>query len=123
MEQVIVDIARRLGLEAERVWPQVVAVTFLKGLFYSVSEPLILVTCIWLIVVLVRIIARERARPKSTDGIGLDDGLGTYLCCGSAIAILAIVGFAVLSDLPNQFAAVLYPEAVTVINLAKSAKS
>jgi hypothetical protein len=46
LEQKIVEIADRLGFEAARLWPQVVAITWVKSLCYLMMQ-LAFVSLVW----------------------------------------------------------------------------
>ncbi len=101
--QMLVNATDKLGFEAMRIWPQVVAITFVKGLFWIVADIIILVGgalgMLWLI----------RRCQATVDNYFSS----TPILLMVYVALLVIM----LCSLPDQIAAVLYPEAVTVLRM------
>lgn len=100
--------AERLGFEAIRIWPQVVGITFVRALFWTVVSLTLLAL---LIVALVRLWQHAKHRFEATKN---DDEWSSAIIISTVL--LAFVIF-ILFQLPDQLAAVFYPEAATVLRL------
>lgn len=133
MEQVIVELARKLGLEAARVWPQVVMVTWVTSLFWAVACPVLVVAsgvAIWRIIAWAHstITSNEaafKAAKANASGYvsSFDyDSMNAYLVCIPVVLIAVMVALVALVSWPDNIAGALYPEAVTVLKLAKGVK-
>lgn len=132
MDQTIARIAEQLGFQATRIWPQVVAVTWITGAFWLVADPFIIVACVITIVRSIKMMSAamreaqtdfEAAKAKGNYVSSLDyDASGFVFICLAACGVAGVIGVAVLVGFPDQLAAVLYPEAVTVMKIAKGLK-
>lgn len=119
MEQLIIQTAEKLGMEAARIWPQVVMVTWVRGVFWSVVDPIIFVLCVIGLIKLIRVGIEEYQREKV---YYLDDSMGLFIFL--TFGGVGLIFFTLLSLIswPDQLTAAFYPEAVTVMNLVKLAK-
>lgn len=116
--QVIVDSAEKLGFAVERVWPQIVMVTWVTSLFWLIVLPLVMIVCsagglIWY--------RRARAYFADSDHDYETEPLYVIVSVVIGFGIFVIVGAAV-GSLPTYLAGFLFPEAQTVLNLARSVK-
>jgi hypothetical protein len=120
MEQQVTDIlaaltkaANQLGVQAIRLWPEMVRVTFIKGLTSLMCPPLVIGLLIWLAVLCM--MSAQSESKDSPDRIGSGDGWA-FLAAGMAVvAVMLLVVWVVV--IPGAVAAVLAPEATTVLNL------
>lgn len=109
----------KVGIEAIRLWPQIVGITFVKSVFWTVATPLLVVAWVvatrWL-----------RGKARALNAADRDmDRFDTFAVTASAVLLVAIGGFlvaALVSDWPNNIVGVFYPEAKTVLDLITKAK-
>lgn len=111
LAKLIAEAAQGLGIAAERIWPQMVYITFITSLFWLVTHILLLVGESVLIAKLIGYLRGEMKKVES-------DG-GFYALV--AVALLGMAAFISIACLPNVLAGVLAPEAVTVLDLIKKA--
>lgn len=132
MDQTIARIAEQLGFQAARIWPQVVAVTWLTGIFWLIADPFIIAACVIAIVRSIKMMLTamrkatadfEAAKAKDHYASSFDyDSTGFMFACLALCCVAGVIGLVVLVGFPDQLAAVLYPEAVTVMKIAKGLK-
>jgi hypothetical protein len=124
LEQKIVEMADRLGFEAARLWPQVVAITWLKSLCYLVLQVALIVilwtalTIYWLKFFKPAIGRYYDELRKGGDRRYVEEPIGWVagLIVGGVMALF--VTLLVASEMPHNIAGVVYPEATTVLRLA-----
>ena len=122
------DIADKLEMEFARVWPQIVLVTWVQSICYLIINTFLVVGCsIAIVKIITATMAHVRRQEKayteaqakktvySTDF----DSMGHVFAAGCAVVVLGLIWFFALSVWPTQLSGVLFPEAQTVINLAK----
>jgi hypothetical protein len=125
LEQKIVEIADRLGFEAARLWPQVVAIVWVKSLCYLVMQ-LAFVPLVWaaLLVYWLKFFRpaigqyRDDLRKAGERRYAVEEPIGWIagLIVGAVAA--SFITVLVVSLIPDNIAGVLYPEATTVLRLA-----
>ena len=107
-------LAQQFGFTANRLWPQIVAVTFWE----SVA---------WLLIDLVILIggglAMARVLGWAVEGVRKDDEDSSgYMVVGVLIAIAALlVGGLIIATLPDVIAGIVAPEAVAALNVLRAA--
>jgi len=116
--QGIIDIATKLGLASERIWPQVVMVTWATSLFWAIADPLIFVGSLIGIVRIWRFSWTQINRANDE----YDEATSAVLVCFGAASLLGVLAFLALLGFPDQLAGVLYPEATTVLRIARGLK-
>lgn len=122
LAEAIAQLAQRLGIEAARVWPQMVAMTWTQALVGLVTNTGVLV----LILGLGLWLARRWWRAKKDDGGGGGDDSDAVFLFGMAASLVAIVclisAIVYLSWLPDAIAALAYPEPTTIRDLLRAVK-
>lgn len=106
--------AQQIGAEGIRLWPQMVGITWLKGVASLVGGPLLAL----LFAGVAAASARVAANADSGEWAEIPGVMGAVLAGAAALTVTIIV----LVTLGDSLAAVFYPEAQTVLNLAKSIK-
>jgi len=105
--------ARALGLQAERLWPQLVGITFVKSVTWVVAAVLWMIASVYY---------WHRFRPAllawdktlGSDARGM--GVVAVVLLGGMTIFFLMTGFStILNSLPGVF----YPEAQTVLDLLK----
>ena len=115
--QRLVDAAEKLGYEAARLWPQMVAITWFKAIaaiaMWSLLVPLLLGVGVWLIRKAHRAEAEARAQDRFRSGAG-----DIYQIPGFVFLVYAGVAVLVgILSIPDVGADLLYPEARTVLRM------
>lgn len=118
MVNLISQMAERLGYEGARLWPQMVAMTFVRSLCWLVVDPLIVLASVMIVRKLWGMRQAERQRivqeghyHSSVDTMGWDMVVTiTSVACG------VLSGIA-LCSMPGALTGVLFPEATTVLHL------
>ena len=111
MEQFVAlfqNVAEQLGMQAARLWPQVVMITFVKSLTNVVGELLIIVTSA---------VTIRRVWPWAWHITDESGDNGTLFLASGLTAVGVILSLIMLADLPNQLSGTFYPEAATVLRL------
>jgi hypothetical protein len=138
MDQTIVRVAEQLGFQAARIWPQVVMVTWITSLFWTIVDPLLICAAAIGIVRVWRYAwgAVARANNAYDEAVAVA-GKGPYsshvsrfdydpswvvITCIVAATAMFIGATAALIAFPDQLAGTLYPEARTVIRIAQGLK-
>ena len=125
---VLAQIAAKLGVAVDRLWPQLVAVTFYTSLAWAILTPLLI---LFSIVAAYRVDdwcrrkmeLENNRRAKDRDYLyahfGNNDGWWVLRIC----TWLTVVGIVIwgAADYPGVLAGVFAPEGVTVLNLLKAA--
>jgi hypothetical protein len=111
MEDVIVRAAERLGYEAARVWPQIVLVTWAHAVWYFAANAMVFVVGLALLLRAYKRIDWDSPHPNAHVAIAALAGLAVFIAGGN-----------LLFGGGERFAALLAPEAVTVLNIAKGLK-
>lgn len=140
MDQTITRIAEQLGFAAERIWPQVVMVTWVTSLFWAIVDPLIVLLGVVAIIRLWRfawvcIDTANKEYAAATAAESTKQGFSARLVshsdydptwpvvisvlAGIAVSLIAIIA---LASFPDALAGALYPEATTVMRIAKGLK-
>ncbi len=116
LAELIAGAAERLGIEAVRVWPQIVMVTWIRSLVYLAMIVALYVATY----VICRRVAAWITRPRS-DGeyVFGDDETGFMQFLGEFVggAVLAIGLMIATRSLPDVMAGVFAPEAMTVLRM------
>lgn len=129
MEQLIIDMAQKLGFTAERIWPQIVMLTYMKSLFFTILYPIEVAAYVvaerWYWRLFMRKGRAYEARNKGlADYQRENDDYLAAMCIGGLVVsvLLGFVMLVIIADWPYQLGGALYPEARTVLDLVKSAK-
>lgn len=114
LTKLLAEAATKLGIEAARLWPQLVLITFIKSAFWSAVLLLFLATgpLIW--------VSRFRFMVVHWDEEDID--FPTIFVTLSVLITFPFIGLIALVVLPNQLAGVFVPEAITVLDLLKQVK-
>lgn len=132
----IASAAEKLGYETVRIWPQIVLVTFVRSLGYLVLDGFGLIVAIIGLCVVWRIAMRRYAEANDrVEAANAKEGRDPWSYSRSAPDLSDYVMSATLFSLPFMamgviaaltapyyLSAVLYPEAVTVMNLVQQAR-
>jgi hypothetical protein len=134
VDQVVARVAEQLGFQTARIWPQVVMVTWVTSLFWAIADPLIVVAAVVGIVLLARRTLAEIASTRIAYDKAVADKPGSYayksdydamgwtMTGAMGCLLLAFVASIALSHFPDQLAGALYPEATTILRIAKGLK-
>jgi hypothetical protein len=123
MNELIVRAAEQLGYEAARIWPQIVMITFVQSLFWLVVDPLF-----WLMYVVLGLKifgAWKQFKVRHDENEFSDRGdfiLGSVAVWALFVVLGLLVMSATLPYYPSYVSGVLYPEATTVMNMARGLK-
>jgi hypothetical protein len=103
--------AERIGMEGVRLWPDVVRITFLTSLFWAIVDPLIVAALAYGTLRLYRGAMADAVDSFDREGVRIFSAL-LFVCAG-------LIAFLALSYWPGALSGVFYPEAKTVLDLAK----
>jgi hypothetical protein len=119
--------AEIVGVQAVRLWPQLVGITFVQSVFWSVVSVVAIVAVIW-----AECWFGFKAFPRlwkwavEGESSPYSDG-GCYVAVTFLVLVAGIAGalflWGLLSALATNLPGVFYPEAQAVINLARQLKS
>ena len=111
-------IAGSLGVEAMRLWPQIVGITFVKSVFYVALAAFLLVAA----PIVAGVLSPKMWKAAKSMREDSEERMLTQM--GSFIVWIVTVGIMVVafSSIPENLPGVFYPEAQTVLDIAAKLK-
>jgi uncharacterized protein YacL len=109
-------ITEKLGFTAERVWPQIVQITFVQSLTELVIGLVFFVLSLFVFRELVKLSIRKVREAVNDEH---DHYIAFAVLSGVVVALLGVL---FLTQLPSNISGVLFPEAMTILEMLKSVK-
>lgn len=106
-------LAGVVGVEAIRLWPQVVGITFVKSVFFVAVALLVMIAAF-----ISAILLNKRIE---VDFSGYNGGDRLFMKCMVWMVAIVVI-FISLATLPDNLSGIFFPEAKTILDLAASLK-
>lgn len=109
----MVKAAEAIGVQGVRLWPQLVGITFIKNIAWSVFIPIA-----WIVtgVIVYRVFKSLREFDTTLKPNDENKGFPTFVAIGTVVCWMVII-FATFGTFAYHISGVFFPEAATVLDL------
>ena len=116
LDTILAELAAKIGVTVDHLWPQLVLVTFAQSLFWTIADPIFVVASSVIVWKVCRYLMHSIAKLHAADDVYEIFPALAFLC---VVLVWLFVAGNALATYPADIAGVVAPEGMTVVNLLK----